>query len=473
MLSVLQREEGEEESGRRQRVRGDFEKDNGMVDSKREQQLNWGVDNCSPRYGKHHRPKNDIGGTDTVHTNRSPTTSPRRAEGLARGEHAGRQATTIRRGLTTSYHGSNLNCPSAEPRRTGHSRIVPGTGRSVQNHQQQQREQQRRDAAAVASVESAVFTVRSSRLHPRPVSASVEGRSSRVGYEGYSTSPATTERPGPRPQSARLAEAGDDFAGDRAEDHSMPPYNQDSSERRVYEVAVTTESNMTTYNYHPQQQQQQQQPIRPTTSTTTRSSSVAVRRPASASAGGRVVDTRMWSSNKNVTKPGTSVFLCRPKKSLRAASVRFKGSTTGFGVSAVSSPLVPTHCGEVPEFLRRKERELIEIDREKRAAVNGRFEVVSDDDETNGVGVHERGSGRERFECPDDGGSRSELIGERREPRTPEGDGWEGERGGRMLSSVRIEDSMDGEGLLPDAGEQAFFDAWKPTGYDIDLSRYD
>lgn len=480
MLSVLRGGEDEEEKGLRQRAREDFEKDDDMVNSKREPQpFSWGADTYSPRHGKHHRPKRDIGGTDGRQQYPSPTTSPRRAEGLARGEPTGRQGTKIRTGLTTRHHGSNLICPAAgnpgtayqpkSPQQYGGSKVVPGTGRKFQN-QQQQREPDKRDEAAVACVEAAVFTVRPSRLHPRPVSASFEGRG-RVGCEDYGTSPATVEHLRPRPQSARPAEHADGFAGSRSAYHGIPPDNQGSPGRRVYEEEITPESIMATYNNRRHHHHHQQQPVRPTTMSTTSPSNVTARRPASA--GGRVVDTRIWSSNKSMTEPGAGVFLCRPNKSVRAASVRFKGAANSDGVPGVSSPLVPTHSGEVPEFLRRKERELIEFDREKRAAVNGRFEVVSDDDETNGVGIGERGSGRQGIEYRSGGGSRGESNGEMPESRTPECDGWEGERGIRMLSSVRIEDSMDGEGLLPDAGEQAFFDAWKPTGYDIDLSRYD
>lgn len=450
MLSVLQAEGDEEERARRQRGRGAFEKDEGGMSSGREQKsFDWGADTYSP-HGTPRRSKSGV-----LSPNSSRPNSPRRTEGLASGELSGRQATKGRPSARGVYHGSTLR-----PKPTQQYNEIAGARRSHQN--QPQRDLQRHDSAAVARVEAAVFdTVRPSRLHPRPGSASVEGRSGRVSSERVAASAAATERHRPRPQSARLAEPDDHFAGDRrlpaAHEHTVLNQSMrgDMQERRgegrrAYQEAEAT---VTTAWQH------QQPPVRPTITGT---ASAASRRPASA--GGRVVDTRIWCANKNVTESGGGVFRCRANSAVRAATVRFEGD----GVSP--SPLGPTHAGEVPEFLRRKERDLVEGNQEKWAAMNGRFGFVYDD------GQDERVSGPEELRVEyhrSAGGSTEELHGERHGAGRMGSNGWGEARGSPGLSSVRLEDSMDGEGLLPDAGEQAFFDAWKPTGYDIDLSRYD
>lgn len=467
MLSVLRAEEDEEGRRRRQSARGGFKKDEGVAISGREQKpFDWGVDTYSP-HGTPRRSKGDAGGNGVPQTHSSRPNSPRRTEGPARGELPERQAATKGRPCVRGiHHGSTLQPKSTQQ----YNETITGTRRNCQN-QHHQRDLQQHDSGAVARVEAVVFdTVRPSRLHARPGSASVEGRSGRVGSERIAASAANTELLRPRPQSARLAEPGDDFADNRHHSAALgrAMTNQGTREdaqerggdgRRAYEGEVTPETNMMTGI-----RQHQQQPVRPTiaNANTTGTASTAVRRPASA--GGRVVDTRIWCSNKNA-ESGSNVFRCRPNSIIRAASVRFE-SDGAPGVS--SSPLVPTHAGDVPEFLRRKERDMIEGNREKWAAVNGRFAVVYDDNDGGNVG------GTERIEYHRDvGQSRDESNGGRPGARTIESGGWGVERGSPPLSSVRLEDSMDGEGLLPDAGEQAFFDAWKPTGYDIDLSRYD
>ncbi|CAM9695254.1 unnamed protein product [Ectocarpus fasciculatus] len=479
MLSVLRGDE-EEEKERRQRARREFENDEGctMANNQREQQrFGWGADTYSPR--RNHRPKTGNGGVGEGQPNydSSPTTSPRRKEGLARGEQSRPDSTKGRTGARDGRHASTFNRPGTMARGTtfeskarqqhNNSRTVDGNTPGLQN--QDQREQQRQDSAAVARVEAAVFdTVRPSRLHPRPGSASVEGRSGRVGfYEGC------TERL--RPQSARLPEAHDKFlveggrtavGGRMGASHTMPS-DAHGNGRRAFEANSTSQPN------------REERPVRATMTTVALTTNTRARRPASA--GGRVVDTRTWSSNSNVVEAGTGVFRCRPNKTTRAA-VRFEASATDGGVS--SSPLVPTHPGAVPQFLLRKERELLEAHRQKQAAVNGRFEVVPEQDDDVG------GCGDERVSGHAVGGSEGEFKSDRRDMSASEisgrwggevggtleqeGDGGSGAYGGKvLLSSVRLEDSMDGEGLLPDAGEQAFFDAWKPTGYGIDLSRYD
>lgn len=440
----------------------DFEKDDGVVTGGREQKsFDWSVDTYSP-HGTPRRSKSGAGGEyGVLQTSSSRANSPRRTEGHARGEPSGRQATKGRPGARGVCHGSTVQTKPTQQ----HYNEAAGPGRTRRGHQnQQQRGLQGHVSAANARVEAAVFdTVRPSRLHPRPGSASVEGRHCRVGGERATASAAASERHGPRPQSARLAEPGDEFEDARAiySTHGQVMANQsmrgDIQGRRgdggpAFDGAGIREANMTAGR------QAQQQPVRPTT---TGAASAATRRPASA--GGRVVDTRIWCSNKNVTTgSGGGVFRCRPNSAIRAATVRFEGD------AASSSPLGPTHAGEVPEFLRRKERDLVESNRERRAAVNGRFGVVYDDNEEKYV------TGAERVEYHRAaGGSRKGSNEGRQGAGAMESDGWGADRGSPGLSSVRIEDSMDGEGLLPDAGEQAFFDAWKPTGYDIDLSRYD
>ncbi|CAB1114924.1 unnamed protein product [Ectocarpus sp. CCAP 1310/34] len=484
MLSVLRGDEDEEKE-RRQRAQREFENDESctMVNNQREQQrFGWGADTYSPR--RNHRPNTGNGGMDEGQPNygSSPTTSPRRKEGLARGEQSRPDSTKGRNGVRDGRHASTFNRPGTMARGStfesrarqqySSSRTVDGNARCLQN--QEQREQQRQDSAAVARVEAAVFdTVRPSRLHPRPGSASFEGRSGRVGfYEGCSAL-AATERL--RPQSARLPEAHDKFLGERGRttvgghtgaSHATPS-DAHCSARRAFEGNSTSGPNG------------EERPVRTTMTTVALTANTTARRPCSA--GGRVVDTRTWSSNSNVVEAGTGVFRCRPNKTTRAA-VRFGASATEGGVP--SSQLVPTHPGAVPRFLLRKERELLESHRQKQAAVNGRFEVVPDQADDiggcgdEGVSGHAvRGWGGD-IESDRRDMSASEIsdrwgreVGDTLEQG---GDGGSGAYGGRvLLSSVRLDDSMDGEGLLPDAGEQAFFDAWKPTGYDIDLSRYD
>ncbi|CAN0534917.1 unnamed protein product, partial [Ectocarpus sp. 12 AP-2014] len=484
VLSVLRGDE-EEEKERRQRAQREFENAESctMANNQREQQrFGWGADTYSPR--RNYRRKTGNGGMDEglPKYGSSPTTSPRRKEDLARGEQSRPDSTKGRTGVRDGRHASTFNRPGTMARGStfeskarqqySSSRTVDGNTRGLQN--QGQREQQRQDSAAVARVEAAVFdTVRPSRLHPRPGSASFEGRSGRVGfYEGCSAL-AATERL--RPQSARLPEAHDMFLGEGGRttvggytgaSHAMPS-DVHRSGRRAFEGNSTSGPNG------------EERPVRTTMTTVALTADTTARRPASA--GGRVVDTRTWSSNSNVVEAGTGVFRCRPNKTTRAA-VRFEASTTEGGVS--SSQLVPTHPGAVPQFLLRKERELLEAHRQKQAAVNGRFEVVPDQaDDIDGCGD-------EGISGHTVGGSGGNIKLDRRDMSASEisdrwgreagdtleqgGDGVSGAYGGRvLLSSVRLEDSMDGEGLLPDAGEQAFFDAWKPTGYDIDLSRYD
>lgn len=464
MLSVLRGEEDEEERRRHQRAQGGFEKDEGAVISAREQKpFDWSADKHSP-HGTLRRSKGGAGGNGVLQTNSSRPNSPRRTEGLARGELSGRQATKGRSYTRGVYHGSTLQ---SNP--TQQYNEVAGTRRNCPN-QQQQRDLLRYDSGAVARIEAAVFdTVRPSLLHPRPGSASVEGRADRAGCERITPSETSPERLRPRPQSARLAEPSDGFAEDRkmcaAYGRAMANMQGIRGDgQRACQGPVTPEAKMAAVS---RQQQQQQQPVRPTTTNTntTGTASATARRPASA--GGRVVDTRVWCSNKNVTGPGSGVFRCRPDNVIRVATVRFENNgMTG----PPSSPPVPTRAGEVPEFLRRKERDLIEDNREKWAAVNGRFAVVYDDNEQKRVSGPERVEYYRSVGNPGDGSN----GGQRQGVRTMESGGWGVGRGGRALSFLRLEDStMDGEGLLPDAGEQAFFDAWKPTGYDIDLSRYD
>ncbi|CAN0351492.1 unnamed protein product, partial [Ectocarpus sp. 8 AP-2014] len=484
MLSVLRGDE-EEEKERRQRARREFENAESctMANNQREQQrFGWGADTYSPR--RNYRPKTDNGGMDGGQPKygSSPTTSPRRKEGLARGEQSRPDSTKGRAGVRDGRHASTFHRPGTMARGStfeskarqqySSSRTVDGNTPGLQN--QEQREQQRQDSAAVARVEAAVFdTVRPSCLHPRPGSASFEGRSGRVGfYEGCSVL-AATERL--RPQSARLPEAHDKFlveggrttvGGHTGASHAMPS-DAHRSGRRAFEGNSTSGPN------------REERPVRTTMTTVALTANTMARRPASA--GGSVVDTRTWSSNSNVVEAGTGVFRCRPNKTTRAA-VRFEASATEGGVS--SSQLVPTHPGAVPQFLLRKERELLEAHRQKQAAVNGRFEVVPD--QADDIG----GCGDEGVSGHAVGGSGGDIKSDRRVVSASEisdrwgrevgdtleqaGDGGSGAYGDRvLLSSVRLEDSMDGEGLMPDAGEQAFFDAWKPTGYDIDLSRYD
>lgn len=487
MLSVLRGDE-EEEKERRPRAGREFENAEGctMANNQREQQqrFGWGADTYSPR--RNHRPKTGNRGMDEGQRKcgSSPTTSPRRKEGLARGEQSRPDSTKGRTGIRDGRQASTFNRAGTTARGTtfeskarqqyNNSRTADGNTRGLQN--QDQREQQRQDSAAVARVEAAVFdTVRPSRLHPRPGSASFEDRSGRVGfYEGCSVL-AATERL--RPQSARLPEAHDKLLGEGGRAgvgghtgaSNTVPSDAHRNGRRAFEGNSTRGPN------------REERPVRTTMTTVALTANTTARRPASA--GGRVVDTRTWSSNSNVVEAGTGVFRCRPNKTTRAAVRRFEASAAeGGGVS--SSPLVPTHPGSVPQFLLRKEQELLEAYKQKHAAVNGRFEVVPDQDDD------VSGCGDESISGHAVGGSGGDFTSDRREMSSSEisgrwgrevgdtleqgGDGGSGAYGGRvLLSSVRLEDSMDGEGLLPDAGEQAFFDAWKPTGYGIDISRYD
>lgn len=457
MLSVLRGEEEEDEGKRRrERPRTDFEKEHeGGVRSERGQTFDWGAETCSPQ-GTPRRPRSGAGETAVPETKSSKPRSPRRSDGLVRGELLGRKATDGRSYTQGVRHGSTL-----QPKPTQQHNETAGKRRNCQNHQHHhQQDLQGNDSRAVARVEAAAFdTVRPSRLHPRPGSASVEGRSGRNGDARTTPSEATTEeRIRPRPRSARVAKVDDDFTDDRkmSAAHGRALVNQgirrDIQERlrhgrRAHEGEPTPEASMTTSRQH------QLHLVRPTTTTTnTGMATAAIRRPASA--GGRVVDTRIWCSNKNMTGSAAKVFVHRPNRDVPGAS---------------SSTFVPTHAGEVPEFLRRKARDRIEGNREKQAAVKGRFGVVFDDNQEeksvsglDGVEYHRTA-----------GPSRAEPHGQRPGASTKESHGWRVEGPSPELSSVRLEDSIDGQGLLPDAGEQAFFDAWKPTGYDIDLSRYD
>lgn len=306
-------------------------------------------------------------------------------------------------------------------------------------------------SAAVARVEAAVFgTVKPSRLHPRPTSASAEGRtrldrSSDETYipkieRGYSGQREINENGRPRPQSARPAaprDFGDDEAG------RIPNGSTSARERWAHE-----EGNAGTNRRHVSRS--------PTTPTPPRARPVSAGGAVSR-AGGRLVDTRTWSSHA-VQPP---VFRCRPQN-----KVRFEGD-------GAESP--PTHAGAVPEFLLRKERHLAE--REKAAAVKGRFALVS----PHGYGeTDEAGASRTpRSVAVDNGDPRRPVEAETsvREVKCEWGetglDGGVAYGSSAISSTVKLEESMDGEGLLPDAGEQAFFDTWKPTGYGSDLSRYD
>lgn len=499
MLSHIRGDDGEwggiEEGARRQMpqrgVDNGFKEETTNGGRRENPQFGWGSDTYSPRKTQH-RPVSCNGGTDGRQTYRSsPTNSPRKAEGLARGEQSRRQAIKGRAGIRDGHRGPAPNRsgspPSGNPSESRPVRRNNGSRTTVEGalQDQQRREHQRRDSAAIARVEAAVFdTVRPSRLHPRPGSATVGGRSDRASYG----TTAAAERL--RPQSARLAEPRNAFpaGGSAATEEQKTAYPSSPPDverdgRRAYEGDWTLESCMVTAA-----RRRQQQPLRPTPN------AAAGRRPASA--GGRVVDTRIWSSNKKVVDDRTGVFRCRPNKAVGGASVQFEGAAAGGGVSGLSSssPRVPTHSGEVPEFLRRKELELIRANHEKTAAANGRFAIVPDDDDQ-----LDRGGGGGSVDAARIDHRRDEVWGHRSNGQRRSRRGSEsrvGREGGisigatcveksdvgsrsddgygdRPLSSLRIEDSLDGEGLLPDAGEQAFFDAWKPTGYGIDLSRYD
>ncbi|CAM9874190.1 unnamed protein product, partial [Scytosiphon promiscuus] len=504
MLSVLrgEGEEGggvEEDGARLQTIQREFphgSKERTATSRRENPQFEWGSETFSPRITQ----QGSVSCNDATHGHQtfrsSPATSPRKAsprkaEGLARGEQYRRQAVKGRPGIRDGHPGPTPNrCGGSTSvkasevrsmRQNNGSRTVERAGRKAQD--QQRREQQRRDSAAVARVEAAVFdTVRPSRLHPRPGSASVAGRSDRAGYGGCGAF-ATAERL--RPQSARLAEPRHTFPGGGGEAAIDGQHRYDGGSslhvqrdgRRTYEGNSASESCTTA--------PRREQPVRPTPT------GAAGRRPASA--GGRVVDTRIWSSNNRVVEARAGVFRCRPNKAIREASVRFESATAGGGVSgSPSSPHVPTHSGEVPDFLRHKELELIKANKEKQAAANGRFAIVPSDGDQVGRGSGEGSADDARavhgpdelWRHPSNGQRRPASASESRDGREAGvgvtlveksyvGSGSDDDDGGRTLTSLRLEDSMDGEGLLPDAGEQAFFDAWKPTGYGIDLSRYD
>lgn len=163
---------------------------------------------------------------------------------------------------------------------------------------------------------------------------------------------------------------------------------------------------------------------------------VVSKRPASA--GTRVVDTRTWSST--VVRP--NMFRSRPQRPRDPARS---------GHNARSSPL--THVGQVAKFLSRKERERREhAERERAAAIKGRFEVIP-------VNAYS-----------DEGGTPSRAnVANLRKDKNVVVVGT----GENLLSSVELERLVTVGGLMPDTGQQAFMDAWKPTGYGLDLSRYD
>lgn len=370
------------------------------------------------------RPKNStaagVGGSivgraaDGRSTNRSPL-PPSKTDSDCVREQSRRRATdssACRDGYgVLSARTTSVGAPS-HPQVAHRNRGGPGVRR---------RPQPRHASAADALVEAATFdTVRPSLLHPRPVSASFEGRNrfDRSGIEsgtsgverGLSSSRGQGEYDRPRPQSARRAEprgfsegGGNGGAGVTGSIHQVPAQSQGW----MHEGDIVAST---------------RQPIRPSKAA----------RPASA--GARVVDTRIWSSS--VAKPG--VVRCRPPKPW--GSVRFEGT---------AGPSPPTHAREIPGFLARKERELEE--REKTPAITGRFESKL---------IHNEHYDGKPFVELERGWEEDKLLGA-------------GGHGGSALSSRRLEESMDGEGLLPDAGEQAFVEAWAPAGYDHDLSRYD
>lgn len=219
-----------------------------------------------------------------------------------------------------------------------------------------------------------------------------------------------------------------------------------------------------------------------------------------------MIDTRIWSSS--IVQPAVS--LCRTRN-----RVRFEGASD-------HSPA--THVGAVPAFLERKTKELERvraIERERIAAVEGRFAVrrctagVATDGRRNMKGTAESRienqegiqSGQEGsasaaesadavcsaighlggHSCDDDNSAISTMEragwGQESEFRFVESGGYyvAGARKttrtsssptsptvARLVEGVTSVDDM--EGLLPDAGEQAFFEAWKPKDCGDDVS---
>lgn len=148
-----------------------------------------------------------------------------------------------------------------------------------------------------------------------------------------------------------------------------------------------------------------------------------------ASAGTRVVATRMWSS-KMVRPNVFRSWLQRPQDPARS------------GRSARLSP--PTYVGQVAKFFPQKERERREhAGRERAAAIKGRFEVVHAN--TNG----------------DEGGTPSRgivaYLGKDKNIGVVD-------TGGSLLSSVELGRLVIPGALVPDSGQQAFMDAGRPAG---------
>lgn len=446
MLSALQESEGQRKEGRRSGAK--------RAEEERNEEMCWGVKS----YG-HVRsdcPESRSAVVGGAHSrSRSPPGAFKRVADCVQ-EQPGRCAREI--SIRNRYDGTpnsrSTTFGGASPSTTAGLACANTKLCAAQNSRsgttEARKNQQPRDvSAAAARVEAAVFgTVKPSRLHPRPISACAEGRPrlDRSGDETYIPRIARSysgqrELKGneqPRPQSARRAEPRDfgDVEAGRVPTDSIPTREGWAHEERYATRRHVTRS--------------------PTTPTPPRA------RPSSAGgaasrAGSRVVDTRTWSSH--VVQP--AVFRCRPQN-----KVRFEGDGGGG---------VPTHAGAIPEFLLRKERDLAE--REKAAAMNGRFANVYD----HGHGDLEeaRASRTPRSAGVDsEDPRRAEGIKESvREVECEWGEkGLEGGAayGGSVISStVKLDESMDGQGLLPDAGEQAFFDAWKPTGYGNDLSRCD
>ncbi|CAM9437359.1 unnamed protein product, partial [Hapterophycus canaliculatus] len=179
MLSVLRGEGEGEEGARRQTPQGNLE--DGLKEEmahriRENPQFDWGSDTYSPRKAQH-RSVSCNGGTDGRQKYRPSTApSPRKAEGLARGELSRRQAIKGRAGIRDSHHALTPN-HSRSPVRGEASEVralrQKNGGRTVQEARGNGQDQQRRDSSAIARVEAAVFdTVRPSCLHPRLGSAS-------------------------------------------------------------------------------------------------------------------------------------------------------------------------------------------------------------------------------------------------------------------------------------------------------------
>lgn len=442
MLSAVQTVE---DGGRGERSTWDGEKR-----EKKEVGFDWGPQNYT--HFRCDRPGGDtLGRVDGIDRDQGkvPVKSPSRAKTVA-AEHANepyswRSANddrAVRNGHGGAANGRGSTVPASYGAAT-HRKSAAQRYRSAPVGTRKS-QQMRYPSPAAALVEAAVCdTVKPSLLHRRPASASMEGRYriDRSGYDVCFERWGVGEHGGPtgrgegefdgrqRPQSARLAEPRDfvsasrgvrkgdkEGGGGRGAVATGDEMLHDSAPLTQFEERMREDGGV---------KASRTQPSRPPYS--------AVR---PASAGGRVIDTRLWSSE---IAPKTEVFRCRPQTA--RGHGRFEQTTR---------PPPPTHAGEVPTFLIRKERQLAErelAEEEKAAAVRGRFTVVPDN-----------------------------LDGGHCDDRVKDSGGCVGDIGYRknsVLSSARLEESMDGEGLLPDAGEQAFFDAWKPAGYGHDLSRYD